>query len=379
MKLSQLRALSWCVALIACGGFGFWAWIEIQAGMKLSVPEFRHWDPPAYNSEKITESDLLREDDIERALAIILQRTPPPIEKKLIKAEPVITINPDPVEAPLNIKLALVAYDDRNEKKSMAFLFDTAKPFKQTPFFVNEKVYHTDATLSKIFKDHVVLRRASGKEVVLYPENALQGATGGATATVVSRPPIAKLPPPPMKEPEPLIADAEEKPPRPPNNLARKIKFRQVPSTRSTISNERYGVTIAQYDEADPELMRFAISAEDQVKMEGQQLQLVSEQTFDIAYDSSGKVIGLKLSHFNVSDPLLGQFGIKEGDILTHFNNSTVDSFEKLMGIYNTLDPKKRDVHVKLRRNEVALDIKLEMDDFKSVAPPANAQTQTNP
>jgi hypothetical protein len=354
LKLSQIRNLSWTVALCSAGICGFYTYKT--ATTKITVPKIREWVPSEPELDDFDQAKRMSEQRLMNALAFLTKiDVPPPI---VINKTPTVTKTPvkvpvAPVPTILNlpIQLTFIAY---NEESQRHVAFIKAERFFGHPYFEGEKIMdlEQDVHVAKITQTYVIVKDKRGLEQKLeLKKTAIKSFYTLPAKTIRSE--IFK---PAVHKP---VAAPTAKP-------SQKNKFRIVPRTRNKALDEKYGINIVEYNKGEED-KRYAISDADKNKLETRKLELLSEINANPAYDNSGNPVGIKID-FMVDDPLLKKYNFNNGDIVTHINDKQVKSVADGQNLYDKLTPTDRRVKIeKLDKNNRKMIIYLEMDDFPNV------------
>lgn len=362
MKLSQIRTLSWSVAMCGVSACAFLTQAMIRDGLRQEQKNAQAWIPKPYESQKGNEASRLSDAQLDEALFIITNVPKPP--------PPPGTEDPNYTPPPqnLNLILKLIAFEkEGSECVSMAF-FEHKVTKESSPFVEGEPLFDSGATLHKINEDTVVIRTREGKLIEMQrdkPDGA-EVPSGPGQLHIERKGP-------PQQDPNNQILESppqpgEVLPGQPPSPVIDKIKFRTAPKTRDVSTHPDWPeVEIVEYDSGDKDVKRFGISDKGKEILEAKQLQLFQEVTGEVMFDDTGKVMGIKVI-FQKDNPLIKSYGVLEGDILSHIDDMPITSVEMAMEIYQNMQPKRR-VKLQLIRNKSPMIIFFEMDDFPSVGP----------
>ena len=356
MKLSQIRLLSWGIALLGafvCVLYGLKAYRNLESTYPNAVQPVEFLELTEIPDQN--EKERLGRERLMQALAFITKVTPPPpplktVEKVTVKAPepppPPLTPPPSPFDPKLT--LLMVAWDE-NVNNRYAFVKhekESAHPFVEGDKLPanNEK---EQTTLKKVFRDSILVVNEEGQQKQIYTASAIIQKV--ARSRVV---PAAKT----------AVINVPDK-----NGGTKKVstvpKTRRVPRSRSVNINKDYGISIVEYDQTPDGEKRFAISKKDLKTLQNQSLRLMSEVFMQSAYNDNGDPMGIKFD-FVSDEPLAKQYGIQNGDILTHVDGNQVTDAYQAEGIYNNINSKTRRVQISLLRGGTPINIWFEMDDF---------------
>jgi len=358
LKLSQIRNLSWTLALCSAGICGFYTYKT--ATTKISVPKVREWIPSDPEIDDIDEAQRMSEQKLMNALAFLtkIDVPPPPPPKRNIPVQNNTPKTPPPPPLPtklnLPITLTFIAY---NEESQRHVAFIKAERFFGHPYFKGEKIMDIDqeAHIHEITQSYVIVKDKRGLEQKLeLKKTAIKFA----------------YTPPRKAIPSAILRPAVHKPQQPKGDPAakksKKNQFRIVPRTRNKSFDKKYGINIIEYNKGEED-KRYAISDADKNKLEKRKLELLSDINANPAYDNNGNAVGIKID-FMVDDPLLKKYNFANGDIVTHINDQPVKSVADGQKLYDKLTPTDRRVKVeKVDKNNRKMIIYFEMDDFPNV------------
>lgn len=351
MKLSQIRLLSWGIALLgacACLLYGFKAYQKMKATKPngLSPVEFKL----TANIDDAKRGVLMENQRLMQALSFLMKVPPPPTPEKVVKPVEVKQVKttarevkpPPPIFDP-KIGVVLISFDDENGRH-LAFMKKEKEP--SHPYLKGEYLPTDPKTkLAEIYRDHVIIKADDGRRKILYIKQA----------KVSNQKVVPNLAPP--------KATARKVIPATNKTVAAVPKTRRVPRSRKVQVNKDYGVSIIQYDDTPEGEKRFAVSNQDLKALQNQALRLMSEVSMQPAYDDSGQAKGIQLD-FIADQPLAQSYGIKSGDILTHVDGKQVTNTYQAEGIYNNLGNKTRRVQMSIERGGIPFNVWFEMDDF---------------
>lgn len=364
MKLSQIRNLSWTAALVAIAISGYFITNILKKTRSFQHIGIEKWTEPKVDTTKYDDISKMSDHDLKRALHFITKRTPPPPppkpDKKPPVAETVVQEAPKPEVFKPSMKLTLIAYDDKPNPRHCAFII--SKRYAH-PYFIGDTIEGSDSTLAEVHQNYVIVKNSRGvpaKLTIEFKKSTAVNSVGNlvkAVARVVPR--VEKKTPPKPPVPKPNVSKTENK-----------TIHRTVPKWRRATANTDYGINVIEYTPEADGSRRFAISDNDLKKLENNKFRLMTEASPEVAYDASGVPIGIKVV-FNTETALLGKYGIKDGDILTHIDDTKVSSTEQGMKLYENMDKNTRRVKVQMRRNNRPITMFLEMDDFPN-APGVN-------
>lgn len=356
MKLSQIKNLSWTIALCSAGFGGFFTYKTFSE--KPAPVMLKKWEPAPPEATDFAKAERMSEHKLMKALAFLTKVDPPPkpIEIKPVAPTPVIKAEPPKPQAlKLPIELALIAYNDKNPKKSMAFIRATRK--QAHPYYAGEKLLDIPnvAHVDIIQRDHVIVKAPDGRtQKLILKKTAVKAIAKMPVRTAVLRSP----PPQTVVKPEPDKGAT----------LSKKNVHRIVPKTRNVTKENDYNIHIIEYDSGNDD-KRYAITDADKRKLESQKFRLMSEVNINPAYDKNGDAIGLDVA-FMIDNPLLKKFGFKDGDIVTHVNDQAVKTVDDGHKIHSQLTNKDRRVKIqKQDKNGRKMIVFFEMDDFPNVPP----------
>ncbi len=352
MKLSHLRLLSWTLGVTLGLGLGFGAWSAIAAARALDLPRIEEWKPLEPDTSGIMDNELMSEQDVTKALTIITQRALPPAPVDAAPAPP-----PPPPPKPFTLKLAFIAFDEKEPHMSMAFITDIPT-LATSPFFEKDDLFDSGAKLKKIYKTHVEVLKEDGTIETLSLENVT--IKPGVT-TASNEPPVLRIEAGPPPAPAPVLKPGIDP-----------LQYRTEPATREVVRDESYGIDIIKYDSPREDIQRYAITEKDRVTLDSSSMRLLTEVSPELVRDDNGQVTGIK-ALFAVDNPLLAKYGVLANDVLTHINDVPVTSVDQAMKIYKELTADTRRVKLTIQRNKQPMFIFFEMDDFPQVKPPAGA------
>jgi type II secretory pathway component PulC len=358
LKLSQIKNLSWTLALCSAGFCGFYTAKTLKGN--ISAPVVNKWTPAEPVIDDFDKAQKMSEHKLMNALAFLTKIDEPPkaifiAKTNTDKAPPPPPPPPPPVDLKLPITLTFIAYNEETGRH-VAFIKENSK-FGH-PYFVNDSLLDIkeEAYVAEIKQSYVIVKNKQGLEQKLeLKKTAVNSQYGPRTARIASN-----------------ILGSSNKvhkaiPKKSPTaSISQKNKFRIVPKSRNVSQEESYGIKIIQYN-TDEKDKRYAISEADKNKLEKNQLRLLSEINANPSYDNNGNPVGIKLD-FMVDDPLLKKYGFTNGDIVTHINDKEVKSVQDGQGIYDKLSPSDRRVKIqKVDKNKNKMIIYFEMDDFPNV------------
>ncbi|MBF0199135.1 MAG: hypothetical protein HQL32_15575 [Planctomycetes bacterium] len=362
MKLSQIKTLSWALSLTGLGVTGYYGYELVDQQLKKNPPQQEEWVPGEVDISKTVDKRLIDRRQIMNALAFLTKIEIPPEIIKPVEIEPVAAVvDQAPPKLETKITLQLISYDDTMQSPAMAFLkSDKHKP--SHPYYEGEQIDGATPRvhLYKIHKTYVVIRDDKKSESILKLQTTSAIPTAKGAYGSRTRPAVATVIPP---EAEPKKEEPKKEVKS--NNTA---NTRSYPKSRDVTRDNTYGISIVEYDSGNPNERRFAISEADQKKLENNVPRLMSEVRADVAYTDSGDAYGLRLN-FMTDNALLSKYGFKDTDVVTHVDDTPVNSVDQGMNLYQNMDSSKRRVRATIERDKKQMYIWMEMDDFKAVKP----------